>query len=531
MDTHSIIMPLPEPEALRRIVHQVLAGGDAVLALDGGSHALLDEAAAELAGSRCRVLRVSAQAAGGLSLSGVMAQITGRLDLDGHDDGVLERGFQALTVLDAECDRIVLMVGDAEALQRTALRYLQFTCRAAPALRLVLAGEQGPPEVLEEDEMAFLRTRLAASPMIRVASLPVAVLPVATLPAAAVAAATQAAQPVPLPPFKPQLVPSGPVPAGPVLPGQAPADARPPAALEATPLLPFPGTVQAAPLRLRPPASLSSASTARRRSRTAWIGLGMAASVAAGVLIGRQDWPAGPAAPPQPAAAQPLAAVQAAPAATALQRPGLPPRAATPSQPAGQSRVAAPATVPAPPATLAPPAMPAPPALPTPPYTPPSGYAAYPPAAEDPPKAPATRLPAAPADAGQAAAAQADAPPPRPLPATLARPAETRLRELPVPSQATPPTRSARRWTEAPDARAPDTRPIELRERAVAGRREAFRASPSYAPPSYAPPSAAEPEWQSPSSAAPWARTGDERSIVGTYTTDQNGVRSFRSTQ
>jgi len=520
VDTHSIIMPLPEPEALRRIVHQVLSGGDAVLALDGGAHALLDEVATELAESRCRVLRVSAQAAGGLSLSGVMAQITGRPDLDAHDDEVLERGFQALTVLDPECDRIVLLVSGAEALQRTALRYLQFTCRAAAALRLVLAGDQGPPDVLEEDEMAFLRTRLAASPMIRVASLPVAALPGA--------ADAAAAQPVPLPPSKPQFVPSDPAPAGLAPHGQAPAGARLPALFEAMSLLPLSGPVQDVPLRSEPHVALPPANTARRRSRAAWIGLGMAASVAAGVLIGRQGWPAKPAALSKsaPEVLQPPAPVQAAPAAAALRRPGTQPRAAISDQPAEQGRVAAPApsALPALPALPAPPVVPAPPAMPT------SGRAAYSPAAVGPPDTSATQPPAPPADAGQAPAAQADAAPSWPQPAAPARPAEARFREPSVPAQGAPPIRAARRATETPDARVPDTRvpdtrPIEPRGRTAAGRR-----GPFHAPPSYAPLVAAAPEWPS-VPAAPWARTGEEQSVIGTYTIDQNGVRTFRSTR
>jgi len=523
VDTHSIIMPLPEPEALRRIVHQVLSGGDAVLALDGGALALLDEVAAELAQSRCRVLRVSAQAAGGLSLSGVMAQITGRPDLDAHDDEVLERGFQALTVLDPECDQIVLLVSGAEALQRTALRYLQFTCRAVAALRLVLAGDQGPPDMLEEDEMAFLRTRMAASPMIRVASLPVA-----ALPAAAVAAA---AQPVPLPPSKPQFVPSGPAPAGLAPHGQAPAGARLPALFEAMSSLPLSGPAQAVPLRSEPHVALPPANTAWRRSRAAWIGLGMAASVAAGVLIGRQGWPAEPAALSQPApeVVQPPVPVpvQAAPAAAALQRPGTQPQAAMPDRPAEQGKVAAPApsALHALPALLASPVVPAPSAMLAPSAMPPSDHAAYPPAAAGRPDTPATRPPAPPADAGQAPAALADAAPSRPRPAAPARPAEARFREPSVPAQGAPPIRAARRATETPDARVPDTRPIEPRERAAAGRREPFRA-----PPSHAPLVAAAPEWPSVPT-APWARTGEERSVIGTYTTDQNGVRTFRSTQ
>ena len=45
MDTHSIELPLPEAEALRRVVDRVLGGMDAVVAGTGGMAALLDAAA------------------------------------------------------------------------------------------------------------------------------------------------------------------------------------------------------------------------------------------------------------------------------------------------------------------------------------------------------------------------------------------------------------------------------------------------------------------------------------------------------
>jgi len=529
-------MPLSEPEALRRIVHQVLAGGDAVLAADAGARALLDEAAAELAGLRCRVLRASAGAPGGLSLSGVIAQITARPDLDAHDDEVLERGFQALTVLDAECDWIVLLVNDAQALQRTALRYLQFTCRAAPMLRLVLAGDQGLPDALEEDEMAFLRTRLAASPVIHVAR------PLAAVPVAGVAVAAKAVQPVPLPSLRAQPVPPGSVLAGPLLPGQA-TGAGLPGTVQAAPLLPLPGAAKAVSLQAEP--SERPAKSARRRSPAVWIGLGMAASVAAGVLIGRQDWPAA-VSQPAPGAALPPAPVRAATAAKEPQRPQVQPQAATPraavpGRMANQGQAAVPvpapdvAAPPAPvlhvPAATAPQrpevqpqavtpgqgtvAAPAPSPAPAPSLTqPPSSYAVYPRAAAESLEGPAMRPPASATGAGQAPAAQADAASARPRPVVQARPGEARPREL----AAT--TRLSRRAIEAPDARASDFRLNEPRERAAVGRWET----------PYAPPAAMAPAWQ-PSSTAPWGRTGEERSIVGTYTTDQNGTRTFRSAQ
>ena len=107
MDTHSKEFPVSAPEALRRLVDQVLGSGDAILtAADGGVQDVLDHAAERLGTLRLWVLPASAAALGSLSLSGLMAQVAGQPDLTAQDDGVLDRGFQALTVPGAGCDGI-----------------------------------------------------------------------------------------------------------------------------------------------------------------------------------------------------------------------------------------------------------------------------------------------------------------------------------------------------------------------------------------------------------------------------------------
>lgn len=179
MDTLSIILPASRSKALSLLLNQVLAGGDAVLIVEGDEGpALLDEAASQLAGHHHRVLRAAAAGLGGLSLSGLMAQVVGQPDLTAHDDAVLELGFRMLTVPDGTCAQIVLLVSGAQELQRKALRYLQFACGAGASLRLVLAGEPGLMEVLSWEEADFLHARLGSRPVIAIeAPEPWAALP------------------------------------------------------------------------------------------------------------------------------------------------------------------------------------------------------------------------------------------------------------------------------------------------------------------------------------------------------------------
>lgn len=280
MDTHSTDLPLPRAEALRRLVNQVLAGGDAIVAAGAATAGLLDDAAAQLAGQRCRVLRVAAGMAGGLSLSGLMAQVTGQSDLTAQDDQVLKRVFQALTVLDPDCDRIVLLVSDAEGLQQPALRYIHFASRVGTGLQLVLAGEHGPPDLLGA-ETASLQTRLAAHPVINVAATP---------------------GPARSEPVRPVAIAAAPIPvARDILPAPSPA----------APATAVPQAVSLPSIPLRP--ALSSKLAPRSKPlldgarRRAWIaggsvGAGMVACIALGILIGRRDWSTTIDATPAPAA-------------------------------------------------------------------------------------------------------------------------------------------------------------------------------------------------------------------------------------
>ena len=406
MDTHSTEFPVSAPEALRRLVDQILGGGDAVLAIaDGGEEGLLDQAAERLGALRLRVLRASAAAPGGLSLSGLMAQVTGQQDLTAHDDEVLDRGFQALTVPGTGFDGVVLMVGDAQALQRTALRYVQFACRAGSALRLVLAGEHAPD--LAGDEVSHLRTRLAAYPVIPVAGGMVpAVLPRLSAPVAE-------------------------------------ASARP---------------------ALSRPAALLAPAAARPGRHAIWaaVAVGMAGSAALGLWVGRQG---------RPAADQPpaLAMVQPAP---------------TPLPPPAYAGAAAP------------------------------GAAALAPPDADPGVQPPTPQPASPAphptapDGDAPSLAQA-APPPRPAaPPPATHPPATHPKE-----------QAAARRSPSPAPRAlAQARPPDLRNQSSVNWDAPLPAPLREARPWRAPP---YPFWDSPPRMAGPA--------IGTFATDEYGVRTFRS--
>lgn len=159
--------PLPEPETLQRLVNEVLAGNDVILFFrsDAGQ-ALLDAAADHLATLRSRALRVAGASPNGLTLTALMAQVTGQPDPGSRNDEFLKQGFQALTVPDATCDRIVLLISDANTLQPAALRYIQFACRASTKLQLVFAGKRGFLEMVGPSEFTELRDRLAVAPIL-----------------------------------------------------------------------------------------------------------------------------------------------------------------------------------------------------------------------------------------------------------------------------------------------------------------------------------------------------------------------------
>lgn len=131
-----------------------VAGRDEHVLLPAGvSRAVLDDVAARLAALRSRVLRPST--AGVLTLPGLLAQIVGRTPDAAFEASDLERGFELLTV-GPDCDRIVLLLDRADALDEAALRYLQMAIRGAP-LRLLFVGGSRLDELLAGEDFRALR--------------------------------------------------------------------------------------------------------------------------------------------------------------------------------------------------------------------------------------------------------------------------------------------------------------------------------------------------------------------------------------
>ena len=158
----SAAKPVNQPDALRRLLDQILRGGDATLIAEGdAAWVLLDLAAECLSGRRIRILRAAdvlpSRSAAPMLSAHAAGQAAGV-----PDDEALSRSFQALTVLDPSCDRIVLLVGNAHALTHSALRYIQFVSRSAAHLQLVFCGTQAFFDLLDSEEFTWLRSRLGA---------------------------------------------------------------------------------------------------------------------------------------------------------------------------------------------------------------------------------------------------------------------------------------------------------------------------------------------------------------------------------
>ena len=77
------------------------------------------------------------------------------------EDADVERGFDALTALTPDCDRIALLIEDAHLLPHNTLFYLQFVLRGEPPLQLALAGGAEIADTLALEGFAGLRARLA----------------------------------------------------------------------------------------------------------------------------------------------------------------------------------------------------------------------------------------------------------------------------------------------------------------------------------------------------------------------------------
>ncbi len=478
-------------DVARRVVDAVLAGRDVMLAGSADAQPVLEAAAQALAARQCRALQVSAHAPGGLSLSGLMAQVAQQPCPQAQDDEVLERGSKALTDPGGTCGCIVLLVTGAAAMQPSALRYLQFACRTAPALRLVLAGAEGLSG-LEGTELSVLRARLAGALAIAAAAGETVSPPASwdredDLP-------PDVPQVIPLPSSTPRLViADAPLPGlllyesalrepvlqepllqEPVL--RSSATRRP--AVDKAPAGSAPRSAPPLPTA-RPPLS----APARKRPAAAWaaIGLGMASCVALGVAIGRRY--GSEAAPPLP-----ISVNAATPQRVQVPSTTEPASLVQPQSPAAPARALD--VAPAPPQL---------PAVPHPVEAQPSLQSGTP--------TPASQAPIPPTP--DRVAAQPSNEVIRPMPSVLPRrrpdavlrQADTRPREAAIPYA-------------PPQSRLPRPPQQDMRERADAGSGYGYAAPPRL-----------RPDLSNPG----WEPSGDRRPILGTYTVGPDGTRTFQS--
>ena len=160
-DFRKIALPVTPAQAGSYLLNQVQAGADVALAVDDGhGRDMLDEAAGRLAATRTRVLRAAPGSGRSLTLSSLVGQIAGHSGVPGRGADVQTKGYRALTQLDQSCDRIVLLVSDAQALDRNALDYLKLVKREQSPLSLILAGSQELFDVLDEQNVPAARARV-----------------------------------------------------------------------------------------------------------------------------------------------------------------------------------------------------------------------------------------------------------------------------------------------------------------------------------------------------------------------------------
>lgn len=167
----STAQPVSRRDALPVVLDRVL-GGDDVVVIHGGDEGrvLLESVGDHLVGQRSRILRATEVLPGSLGLPVQAPRAVGPSKAGVPDDELLAHGVQALTVLDQTCDRIVLLVSDAHALQHSAFRYIQLVSRAGSHLQFVFCGTRKLFDVLNEKEFAWLHARLMAGLVVTLAA-------------------------------------------------------------------------------------------------------------------------------------------------------------------------------------------------------------------------------------------------------------------------------------------------------------------------------------------------------------------------
>ena len=171
------------------IVELVESGRD--VRIEGSAASVrLGEVASRLS-DEFNVLQLAAPE-GGLSLSALIALLSGRSRFDDQDDSALEAGFRRLSGADAPELRTVLLLDATEGVQRPVFRYLQQVGRSAPQLQFVIASTPEVSALLDSPDMGRLRERLTT---VVLAGEPLAPAPARSLtvvPNSALAALVQA---------------------------------------------------------------------------------------------------------------------------------------------------------------------------------------------------------------------------------------------------------------------------------------------------------------------------------------------------
>ena len=155
-------------DACEQIVERIERGLDAVV----GGEAEALRAAMLSATARLQethgVVTVAGPGAGpgegaSLSLSSLIAQLSGRGNLDDHDDSVLELGVRRLIEAAIPGQRTVLVLNAPAGVQRSAFRFLRQVSRRVPDLIYVVAEFAELATLLAEPGMETLSARFAAA--------------------------------------------------------------------------------------------------------------------------------------------------------------------------------------------------------------------------------------------------------------------------------------------------------------------------------------------------------------------------------
>lgn len=138
---------------LGQLITALLDGVSVLITAPSGT-ALLAAAAPVLARTRIRVLLFRSPR----DLEAFMDRAPSAVSPSGTLG--LEHGFSALTVLDATCDRIALLVDNAHLLSHNELHFIELALGAAPQLSVTLAGQPELEHTLALNDFSGLNKRL-----------------------------------------------------------------------------------------------------------------------------------------------------------------------------------------------------------------------------------------------------------------------------------------------------------------------------------------------------------------------------------